>query len=59
MKAMVLGMVLGGAGPIEESPLQWRDVEDVTAGPGEVAIEVAACGVCRSNLIRARAVLMP
>jgi NADPH:quinone reductase-like Zn-dependent oxidoreductase len=52
-------VVVDGAGPVEESPLQWRDVEDVTPGPGEVATEVAACRACRSNLIRARAVLVP
>ncbi|MGY1590898.1 alcohol dehydrogenase catalytic domain-containing protein [Geodermatophilus sp. SYSU D00708] len=43
-------MVLRAAGPVEQSPLEWRDVDDPQPGPGEVLLEVAACGVCRSNL---------
>jgi propanol-preferring alcohol dehydrogenase len=43
-------MVLGAAGPVEQSPLEWREVPDPTPGPGEVLLQVAACGVCRSNL---------
>jgi zinc-binding alcohol dehydrogenase family protein len=46
MKAMVLPAV----GPIEDSPLRWRDMADPAPGPGQVVVKVSACGVCRSNL---------
>jgi alcohol dehydrogenase, propanol-preferring len=36
--------------PLASSPLFWRRVERPTPGPGQVLVEVAACGVCRSNL---------
>ena len=36
--------------PAEESPLRLRELEDPRAAAGEVAIEVAACGVCRTDL---------
>ncbi len=37
----------------DSSRLQWRDVPDVTAGPGEVLIKVAAAGVNRADLLQA------
>jgi alcohol dehydrogenase, propanol-preferring len=43
-------MVLGSAGQVEQSPLQWRDVEDPSPVAGQVVVKVGACGVCRSNL---------
>jgi len=46
MKAVVLDSLR----PIEQGPLVVREVERPTAGTGQVVIEVAACGVCRSNL---------
>ncbi|MGN6089551.1 MAG: alcohol dehydrogenase catalytic domain-containing protein [Actinomycetales bacterium] len=46
MKAVVLESLR----PIEENPLSYKEVDRPTAGPGEVLIQVAACGVCRSNL---------
>lgn len=36
--------------PLAENPLHWRTTEVPTPGHGQVVIEVAACGVCRSNL---------
>lgn len=36
--------------PIETRPLQMREVETHSPGPGQVLIRVTACGVCRSNL---------
>jgi propanol-preferring alcohol dehydrogenase len=36
--------------PAEESPLRLCELDDPRAGAGEVAIEVAACGVCRTDL---------
>ena len=41
MKAMVL---------TAPNDLALRDVGDPVAGPGEVVVEVAACGVCRTDL---------
>lgn len=43
-------VVLESCRPIEEGPLVVRDIEAPTAGDGQVVVEVAACGVCRSNL---------
>lgn len=37
-------------GPIGSDPLTWTDKERPEAGPGQILIEVVACGVCRSNL---------
>jgi propanol-preferring alcohol dehydrogenase len=42
MKAMV--------SRIPGRPLEWCDVPDPKAGPGQVLIEVEACGVCRTDL---------
>jgi propanol-preferring alcohol dehydrogenase len=42
MKAMVLKEIGG--------PLQWTELPDRQPGPGEIRIEVAACGVCRTDL---------
>jgi alcohol dehydrogenase, propanol-preferring len=36
--------------PLSESPLQWRQVAVPVPGPGQILIDVSACGVCRSNL---------
>lgn len=36
--------------PILEAPLQLRDLPTPEPGPGEVLIEVTACGVCRTDL---------
>src|ERR1700757_4302846 len=33
--------------------LSWQDVPDVTAGPGEVLIKVAAAGVNRADVLQA------
>lgn len=36
--------------PIEDNPLQWREIATPEPGPAQVLIHVKACGVCRSNL---------
>jgi propanol-preferring alcohol dehydrogenase len=36
--------------PLDERPLQWGEAERPEPGTGQLLIEVAACGVCRSNL---------
>ena len=46
MKAMVLAR----PGPIEGAPLQPVDLPDPLPGPGELLLQVAACGVCRTDL---------
>jgi len=35
---------------LAEKPLEWREYDAPQPGPGQVLIEVVACGVCRSNL---------
>jgi propanol-preferring alcohol dehydrogenase len=35
---------------LTEHPLVWRETATPEPGPGQLLIEVAACGVCRSNL---------
>jgi propanol-preferring alcohol dehydrogenase len=42
MHAMVLKKV--------GDPLEWTDLADRQAGPGEIRVKVAACGVCRTDL---------
>jgi propanol-preferring alcohol dehydrogenase len=42
MHAMVLKQV--------GSPLAWTELPDRQPGPGEIRVEVAACGVCRTDL---------
>lgn len=42
--------VLRDPGPITTRPLSYEDVPNPTPGPGEVLIEVSACGVCRTDL---------
>jgi propanol-preferring alcohol dehydrogenase len=43
-------MVLERPGPASAGPLVARELPDPEAGPGEVIVEVAACGVCRTDL---------
>jgi propanol-preferring alcohol dehydrogenase len=46
MKAMVLPR----PGPIETAPLQATDLPEPAPGPGELLLDVSACGVCRTDL---------
>ncbi len=43
-------MLLRRPAPAEERPLEAADLESPVPGPGEVAIAVEACGVCRTDL---------
>lgn len=36
--------------PLAERPLTWRETATPVPGPGQLLVEVAGCGVCRSNL---------
>jgi propanol-preferring alcohol dehydrogenase len=31
-------------------PLEWMELPDPQPGPGEIRVEVRACGVCRTDL---------
>ncbi|HSP28476.1 MAG TPA: zinc-binding alcohol dehydrogenase family protein, partial [Ilumatobacteraceae bacterium] len=42
--------VLDRPGPVGGHPLELRDVEALAPAPGEIAIDVMACGVCRTDL---------
>jgi alcohol dehydrogenase, propanol-preferring len=42
--------VLSKPGPIERAPLALRDLPDPAPGPGEIAVDVSVCGVCRTDL---------
>ncbi|HKC51448.1 MAG TPA: zinc-dependent alcohol dehydrogenase family protein [Myxococcota bacterium] len=37
-------------GPIESAPLSLRDLPDPVPGPGEIALDVSVCGLCRTDL---------
>ena len=43
-------MVLGVPGPIQSGVLHDNELPDPRPGPGQIVLEVTACGVCRSNL---------
>src|SRR5215831_9509663 len=43
-------MVLERTAGIDSRPLVPRDLPDPRPGPGEIAVRVAACGVCRTDL---------
>jgi propanol-preferring alcohol dehydrogenase len=43
-------MQLGACGPAATHPLAEVERDEPTAGPGEIVIRVAACGVCRTDL---------
>lgn len=46
MKAMVLPRIA----PIEERPLELRELAEPEPGPGEIRVAVSACGICRTDL---------
>ncbi|MBM9468721.1 alcohol dehydrogenase catalytic domain-containing protein [Nakamurella leprariae] len=41
---------LDSPAPIADHPLHWRETDTPEPGAGQVLIQVAGCGVCRSNL---------
>ena len=43
-------MVLGGVKPVEQAPLELRDIPVPETGPGDVLIRVRCCGVCHTDL---------
>jgi propanol-preferring alcohol dehydrogenase len=42
--------ILDAPAPVDQNPLQIRDVPLPVPGPGEVLLRVRACGVCRTDL---------
>lgn len=46
MRAMVLGAVK----PVEESPLELKDIPVPEVGPGDILVRVRCCGVCHTDL---------
>jgi len=50
---------VGRPGPIASRPLERAEVPVPEAGPGEVRVRVAACGVCRTDLHLAEGDLAP
>lgn len=42
--------VLGKPGPIAGAPLVLKDVPEPVPGPGEIVLQLSACGVCRTDL---------
>jgi propanol-preferring alcohol dehydrogenase len=46
MKAMLLGSFK----PAEERPLEFTELPDPVPGPGEILVQVNACGVCHTDL---------
>ncbi len=45
--------------PADSGQLQWSEVADVSAGPGEVLIKVSAAGVNRADLLQAAGLYPP
>jgi propanol-preferring alcohol dehydrogenase len=46
----VRAAVLRSPAPVEDGPLDVGDTAAPEPGPGEVAIDVTACGVCRTDV---------
>src|SRR5262249_1533082 len=49
-RADVRAMLMRRPAPVADRPLRMEDVADPTPGPGEVLVEVRACGMCRTDL---------
>jgi propanol-preferring alcohol dehydrogenase len=43
-------MLMRQPAPVADRPLRMEDVADPTPGPGEILVEVRACGICRTDL---------
>jgi propanol-preferring alcohol dehydrogenase len=43
-------MLLKGPAPASENSLEMADIPKPTAGPGEILLKIAACGVCHTDL---------
>ena len=43
-------MIMRQPGPVADRPLRMEDVPDPAPGPGQILVEVKACGICRTDL---------
>ena len=43
-------MIVRQPGPIADRPLRMEEVPDPSPGPGQILVEVRACGICRTDL---------
>jgi propanol-preferring alcohol dehydrogenase len=43
-------MLLRQPAPVADRPLRMDDLPDPTPGPGQILVEVRACGICRTDL---------
>src|SRR3954451_771191 len=59
MIGAVLAWWVEHPGPIDTSPLRFGERVDPSPGPSEVLVQVAACGVCRTDLHLAEGDLPP
>jgi propanol-preferring alcohol dehydrogenase len=50
MLSRMLAMQLAAPGPVGAHPLAKSERGELAAGPGEIVVRVAACGVCRTDL---------
>jgi propanol-preferring alcohol dehydrogenase len=46
----VRAMIMRQPGPIADRPLRMEEVPDPSPGPGQILVEVRACGICRTDL---------
>ena len=59
MTATMRAWVVGEPGPIDDHPLELVERPIPTPGPGQIRIQVATCGVCRTDLHLAEGDLEP
>jgi propanol-preferring alcohol dehydrogenase len=43
-------MIMRQPAPVADRPLRMEDIPDPTPGPGQILVEVRACGICRTDL---------
>jgi len=43
-------MIMRQPAPVADRPLRMEDVRDPALGPGQIVVEVKACGICRTDL---------
>jgi alcohol dehydrogenase, propanol-preferring len=49
-RTIMKAMVLRRCGPIESWPLRMEELPEPQPGPGQVRVQVKACGICRTDL---------
>jgi propanol-preferring alcohol dehydrogenase len=46
----VRAMIVRQPAPVADRPLRMEDIPDPAPGPGQILVEVRACGICRTDL---------